>query len=324
MKRLLTASLLALLSGTAFAAPSGKLVVYTSQTPEVAQQTIDAFKAKYPDVAVEWIRNGTAQLMNILRAEVAAGDVKPDVLFVADTINIGQLKREGRLLPYAEAPTTPYDKAFHDADRTYFGTKIVATGIAYNTKTAKRPTSWSDLTAPSIKAQVALPSPLYSGAALNHLHTVAASPEIGWSFYAALAKNGVAPVGGNGPALNDVAGGRATYGIIADGDVMRAKANGSPVDFVYPKEGVSYITEPAAILKTARNIEAAKAFIDFLLSKEAQQLVARQGNIPIHPEVPAPEGFPKLTDIKLLPLDVGQAINTDKEVKEKFRDIFGG
>ena len=318
------AFVVAAMSGTASAAPSGKLVLYTSQTPEVAQQTVDAFKAKYPNVSVEWIRNGTAQLMNVLRAEIAAGDVKPDVLFVADTINLGQLKREGRLQPYPEAPVSAYDKAFHDVDKTYFGTKIVATGIAYNTKTTARPTSWSDLVAPGAKGSVAVPSPLFSGAALNHLHTVIDVPDIGWDFYKALGKNGVSPVGGNGPALNDVAGGRAAYGIIADGDVMRAKANGSPVDFVYPKEGVSYITEPVAIMKTARNPEAAKALVDFLLSKEGQQLVAKQGNIPIHPEVPPPAGFAALKDIKLLKLDVDRAISSDKEVKERFREIFGG
>lgn len=320
-KKLLLA--LAFIAGPAFAEPSGTLVLYTSQTPEVAQQTVDAFQARNPKVKVEWVRNGTAQLMNVLRAEIAAGDIRPDVLLVADTINIGQLKLEDRLMAYADADISAYDPAFHDKDRTYFGTKIVATGIAYNTTSAERPTSWGIMLDPAQKGLVAVPSPLYSGAALNHLHTVINVEAIGWKFYEGLQANDITPVGGNGPALNNVAAGQAKYGIIADGDVMRAKAKGSPVDFVYPVEGSSYITEPVAILKTAKNPEAAKAFVDFALSKEGQQLVASQGNLAIHPDVAPPEGFPRLADIKLLPLDIDKALASDADVKARFKQIFG-
>lgn len=323
--RFLTVFSLALLASTAVqAAPAGKLVLYTSQTPEVAQETVDAFQAAYPGVEVEWIRNGTAQLMNVLRAEIAAGEVQPDVLLVADTINIGTLKGEGLLMAYPEADISAYDPDFHDADSTYFGTKIVATVIAYNPEIAPRPEHWSDLIAPEMERLVAVPSPLYSGAALNHLHTAIQHDEIGWAFYEGLNAIDVVPVGGNGPALNSVAGGEAYYGVIADGDIVRAKDRGSPVDLVYPPEGVSYITEPVAIMSTARNPEAAKAFVDFVLSKQGQELVAAQGNIPIHPEVASPAGFPALDDIKLLPLDVEQALKSDEDVKERFTAIFGG
>ena len=56
------------------------------------------------------------------------------------------------------------------------------------------------------------------------------------------------------------------YGVIVDYLPIRESAKGSPVTFVFPKEGVSAVTEPVAILKTAKNVEAAKAFVDFLLS----------------------------------------------------------
>lgn len=92
---LLVSSLLATISGAqAEDKPSGKLVIYTSQAPEIAQQTIDAFKAAYPSLQVEWTRNGTTQLMNVLHTEMMAGDVKADVLLVADSINLGTLKKK--------------------------------------------------------------------------------------------------------------------------------------------------------------------------------------------------------------------------------------
>lgn len=169
-----------------------------------------------------------------------------------------------------------------------------------------------------------MPSPLYSGAALNHLHSVIDVPGIGWDFYKKLAELDIAPDGGNGPALKAVASGLAKYGIIADADVIRAKASGSPVDLIFPKDGVSYITEPVAIMSTAKEPAAAKLFVDFLLSREGQELVAQQGNMPIDAQVTPPAGFPKLSDIKLLPMDADKAVSSDATVREQFTEIFGG
>lgn len=303
---------------------SGKLVVYTSQAPEIAQQTIDAFKAAFPDVQVEWTRNGTTQLMNILHTEMMAGDVKADVLLVADSINLGALKKEGKLMAYPQAPVGNISPDFYDKDKTWFGTKIIATVIAYNTKNAQPVDSWMALTTPQNKGQVAVPSPLYSGAALYHLHTVINTPDIGWAFYKKLAANGITPEGGNGPALKAVASGMAKYGVITDADIIRAKKQGSPIDLVYPKEGASFVTEPVAILSGAHNIPAAKAFVNFMLSPQGQALVARQGNRPIDASVAAPEGFAPLSSIKLLTLDSDKAVADDKQVRATFTEIFGG
>ncbi|CAH1659027.1 ABC transporter substrate-binding protein [Chelatococcus asaccharovorans] len=319
--RLIPALALLLMAGTANAET---LTLYTSQSPEIAQQTVDAFQAKHPDIKVEWTRNGTSQLMNVLRAEIQAGAVKPDVLLVADTINLGLLKKEGRLMAYPDAKVGGYDAGTYDKDKMFFGTKIVATGIAYNTASAKPVATWGELLTEDNRGQIAVPSPLYSGAALNHLHSVVDVSGIGWDFYKGLAKIGVTPEGGNGPALKAVASGLAKYGIIADADVIRAKASGSPVDLIFPKDGVSFITEPVAILSTTKHPEAAKAFVDFLLSKDGQALVAQQGNMPIDPSVTPPAGFPKLSDIKLLPMDADKAVGTDRQVRETFTSIFGG
>ncbi|MBD8162766.1 ABC transporter substrate-binding protein [Erwinia persicina] len=321
-----TITVLALLAGfsSLTAAADGRLVVYTSQAPEIAQQTIDAFKAANPGIEVQWTRNGTTQLMNVLRTEMMSGDVKADVLLVADSINLGALKKEGRLMAYPQAPVSHISPDFYDKDKTWFGTKMIATVIGYNTQKAKPVNSWMALTAPENRGQVAVPSPLYSGAALYHLHTVIGTPSIGWTFYKKLAANGITPEGGNGPALKAVASGMAKYGVITDADLIRAKKQGSPVDLVYPQEGVSFVTEPVAILKDAHNVAAAKAFVDFMLSEKGQQLVARQGNRPIDKRVAAPEGFAPLDSITLLTLDSDKAVADDKQVRDQFTEIFGG
>ncbi|WP_058961911.1 ABC transporter substrate-binding protein [Type-E symbiont of Plautia stali] len=326
-----TFNALMLASGLVFAAashaeeaPSGKLVIYTSQAPEIAQQTVDAFKAAYPKVEVEWTRNGTTQLMNVLQTEMMSGGAKPDVLLIADAINLGALKNQNQLYSYKDAPLSHINPSFYDKDKTFFGTKIIATVIAYNTQHAQPIDSWNALAVEANKGQIAMPSPLYSGAALYKLHTDINTPTIGWNFYKKLAAIGVAPQGGNGPALKAVASGLDKYGIITDADVILAKKKGSPVDLVYPKEGVSYVTEPVAIMKSVHNLPAAKAFVNFMLSEQGQKLVVEQGNRPVDDRVSAPAGFTPINKIKLLTPDVAKAIKEDATVRDQFTAMFGG
>jgi iron(III) transport system substrate-binding protein len=93
---------------------------------------------------------------------------------------------------------------------------------------------------------------------------------------------------------------------------------------VFPTEGVTAVTEPVAILKSAKNPAAARAFVAFLLSKEGQQLAARQGFLPAHKEVDPPAGFPKTADVKIMPIDIKAVIDTDAANKRRFTELFGG
>lgn len=299
------------------------LTLYTSQPPEQAQSTVDAFEAAHPDIKIEWTRNGTSALMNVIRAEIEAEQIQPDLLLVADNINLGELKAGGHLMAYPEAPVEGYDAATYDPDMSYFGTKAITTGIAYNPEIAEPVESWAELLTEENRGQIAVPSPLYSGAALNHLHALINADGIGWDFYQGLNDLDIVPEGGNGPATKAVASGMAKYAILVDANALRAKADGSPIDFIAPKDGVSFITEPVAIMSTTEHPDAARLFVDFLLSEEGQKLVAEQGNLPIMPGVAGPEGFPDLADMKLLGYDADTAVSSDAETRAKFSDIFG-
>jgi len=317
------AAVLALgLAGAADAA-SGSLTLYTSQPNADAQATVDAFMAAHPDVEVTWVRDGTTKVMAKLRAEIAAGDPQPDVLLIADTVTMEGLEREGRLMAYPEADVAAYPEGLHDPEGHYFSTKLITTGIVYNTRSPVQPTSWNDLLDPELEGQVAMPSPLTSGAATIHMATLTDHPDFGWDYYRALADHGIQPQGGNGGVFKAVAGGEKMAGMVIDFLPIREKAKGSPVEFVFPEEGVSAVTEPVAILDTAENPEAAKAFVDFLLSVEGQELAASQGYLPAHPEVDPPEGFPPMSEIKLMPFDPAEALASDEENKKLFVSIFG-
>lgn len=322
--RLITSTAFALLLGSSALHAETTLMLYTSQSPEVAQQTVDAFTAKHPDIKVEWTRNGTSQLMNIMSAEREAGGIKADILLIADPINLGMLKRDDVLLAWPEAPVAGINKQVYDKDFTFFGTKLSTTGIVYNPQNAEPVTSYAELFVDENAGQIAAPSPLYSGAALVHMHSILQDEKLGWSYYERLAELDIVPEGGNGPVLKSVAGGQMKYGINIDADVIRAKSAGSPIEFVYPAEGVSYFAEPIAIVKGTEKVEAAQAFVTFVLSREGQELAASQGYIPVLEGVAAPEGMPSLADIKLMPLDADAAVAADEVERAKFIDIFGG
>jgi len=305
------------------AAVAGKLVLYTSQPNKDAQQTVDAFRVHYPDVQVDWIRDGTTKVMAKLRAEIAAGAPKPDVLLIADMVTMAALKQEGRLMAFPEADVAAYDPALYDQDKYYFSTKLITTGIVYNRNAPMKPTSWLDLVSPEAKGLVAMPSPLTSGAATIHMAALTENPLLGWAYYKKLAANKVKPKGGNGGTFRAVAGGQKMYGMVVDFLPIREKRKGSPVEFVFPKEGVSAVTEPVAILSTAANPDAAKAFIRFLLSAQGQKLAASQGYLPAHSKIAPPQGFPPRSQIKLMAFDANKALANSAANKKRFIEIFG-
>ncbi|MFC0217957.1 ABC transporter substrate-binding protein [Pseudochelatococcus lubricantis] len=325
MKRILAAILATTLAPAAALAAdvSGKLVLYTSQPNTDAQQTIDAFKAKHPAVDISFVRDGTPPLLAKLRAEFEAGQPQPDVLLIADSVTMEGLKKEGRLAAHEGADVSAYPAGTHDPQKYWFSTKLITTGITYNTKAGFKPQSWEDLTKPEVKGQLTMPSPLSSGAALIHAATLTGNLPEGWGYYEALKKNDAIAGGGNGAVLKSVAGGEKLYGVIVDYMPIREKAKGAPVEFVFPTEGVSAVTEPVAILKTTKNPDAAKAFVDFILSKDGQELASKQGYLPAHPEVAPPEGFPDRSKIKVLSFDAAKALEDEAKNKKAFADIFG-
>jgi len=318
----LAAGLAAVLAAPAVLAAEGKLVLYTSQPNTDAQQTIDAFKVKNPNVDVTFVRDGTPRIMAKLKAEFEAGAPQADVLLIADAVTMEGLKKEDRLLAYDKADVSAFPAGVHDPQKAWFATKLITTGIVYNTKAPMKPTSWTDLTKPEVKNQLAMPSPLNSGAAMIHTITLTSNLKDGWSFYEKLKANGTLAAGANGDILRQVATGEKLYGMIVDFMPIREKAKGAPVEFVFPSEGVSAVSEPVAILKNTKNPEAAKAFIDFVLSKEGQELALKQGYVAAHPAVALPAGYPERSAIKLMSFDAAKALADEAATRKRFSSIF--
>lgn len=323
MKMIATAAALLAASFAALPASAADLVLYTSQPNEDAQATVDGFMAANPSIKVDWVRDGTPKIIAKLQAEMEAGSPAADVLLIADTVTLERLKEAGKLMAYKSPEASHYDPALYDADGYYYSTKLITTGIVYNTAATMKPASWQDLAKPEAKGLVVMPSPLASGAALIHAQTLAGVPSLGWDFYKSLAANGAIAAGGNGQVLKSVASGEKAYGMIVDYMPIREKAKGAPLAFVFPSEGVSAVTEPVAILSSAKHAEAAKAFVDYVLSEKGQAGFVKLGYIPARNGVAMPEGFPARETIKVLPLNAPAAVkNTDQDLKT-FSSFFG-
>jgi len=246
------------------------------------------------------------------------------LLFVADAPTLERLKERNLLEPYASPEIEAIDPAFIDPDRTYTGTKLIATGIVYNTEEKRPDPSWRFLISPEAKDKVVMPSPLYSGAAAFNLSVLTRESFAGWEFYRGLKDNGVQIVRGNGDVKKMTASGERPYGMLVNFEALKAKKAGSPVDFVYPVEGLPVITEPVAIAKGAKNLELAKRFVDFVLSKEGQELAAETASyMPIRRDVTPPEGYPRLNEIKFLQGDPKLLSQVREEDKRKFAQLFG-
>ena len=300
---------------------SGTLTLYTSQLEPDAAATVEAFRKLHPGVQVEWIRGGTNQILPRLRAEIAAGSPRADVLLLADALTFEGLAAEGRLRESPEVDPGRIPAERHDPRRRYFATKLITTGIAVNARTPFVPTRWADLLRPEARNLVAMPSPSVSGAAAIHVQALAAAPGLGWDYVAALVRNGLQPRGGNGQVLQAVQAGERAYGIAVDYLTIREAARGAPIRWVAPEEGVSAVTEPAAILSTTKNAPAAIAFVSFLLSPEGQALAARQGFLPADPQVAPPPGFPPAQSLRILPLDAARAASESEAALRRFNAL---
>jgi iron(III) transport system substrate-binding protein len=307
--------------GTVYA--NGKTLVVYSAGPKGLADHIEKGFGKKTGITVELFQSTTGKILSRLEAEKA--NPKADVVVLASWPSAQGLKDEGLLLPYPGAKNA--DKLFPtwiDKDDTYFGYSASALGIAYNTTLVKNPPQdWSDLTQAKWRDNVNFPDPSLSGSALDFVSGyIADYGQEGWSLFDALKKNGVLMSGANAEALAPVITGAKDV-VIAGVDYMTyaARAKGEPVDMIYPKSGTVINPRPAMILKSSPHIPEAKAFIDYLLSDQAQEMVANAYLLPGRTDIPAKDR-PSASQIPLLKYDWTWMAGHEQEISSKLTDLF--
>jgi iron(III) transport system substrate-binding protein len=327
MMGLFMATLLMSMMVSAYAkepAVSGKVMIYTSSEDAFISEVVTRFNKKYPNVKAEYYRSGTEEVISKLMAEKQTNSIRCDLLMVSDTPTFEMLKKDGMMVRYNSSELKNIYQEYVDPERMYYGTFPAGIGIMYNTNMVKTaPDSWLVLTSPSVKNNCIMPNPLYSGAAAYTLMALTAKKGIGWDYYQKLYDNQIMVVNGNGGVVNSVSSGEKAYGMVVDSNALAAAAKGAPVAFIYPKEGVPSIADPIGILKTTKNLAAAKGFLDFMLQDEVQTLGRDLiGKTPIRKGIAPPKGTLELSKRKLIGGDPKKMLLKREDEKKKFKIMF--
>ena len=78
------------------------------------------------------------------------------------------------------------------------------------------------------------------------------------------------------------------------------KEKGNPIEYVIPEGKVGYALGGTSIVKNARNLDNAKLFADFVLTKEIQELPWREHHLYQLPSVVGAEISPLMPNVKQL------------------------
>lgn len=302
----------------------GSVMLYTSSGDDYVTDIIDLFSKEYPNIELNYYRSGTEEVVSKILTEQKSSGIQCDVIMLADTPTFEMFKAENLLLKYDYPEADQMYEDFVDPDHMYYGTAVASTGIIYNTSmVTQAPTSLSIFTDPAIKGNCVMPSPLYSGTAAYNLGVYTSMDNLGWDFYQAMKDNEMQVVNGNGGVITAVANGEKAYGMVLDTDSFKAIDNGSPIAFVYAEEGCSSICDPIAIVKDTKNEEAAKIFVDFMLSREVREFAA-QNYYKTAPrkDVEPVSGILSISERKILSVDPKELYSTKEESKKKFDEMF--
>lgn len=305
--------------------PSSSITVYTSEPQAKIDEVIAAFNEEHPDTEVQVFRAGTGDLKARIASEQETGEVAADVLLAADAPTFEAYKEEDLLLEYRPADVDALLESVVDPDGYYVGTRIIPTVIAYNTTEVEDPpTSWAELTDPSLSGMLVMPNPDVSGAAAYNAAVWSLTPGLGEEWFTALGENDVLVVESNGPTSQAIADGSRPVGVVVDYLIRDLAEAGSPVAVSYPEEGIPYIAQPAAIFAATDNPEGAQAFVDFLVSAEGQELAVQQAYLPVRGDVGTPEGAPALDELTFLDPGLEQVAAEQEAAVALFKQLVIG
>lgn len=305
----------------AAAGPKGKVMIYTSIYPDIIEKIKPELKKTFPNVEVEWFQAGTEKVMAKVAGEIEANKVQADLLMVADPSYYLYLEDKGLLLQY-DSPNRKDVKINRDKEGYWTGVRISNMIIAYNTDKVKpedAPKSFKDLLDPKWSGKIAMPSPLLSGTA--YVAAAALSDKYGWEYFEQLKANGLKVEDGNSAIQNKLLTGEYLAAIILEENILKMADKGEPVKVVYPADGTVIIPSPVAIFKSSQNQEASKAILDWLLSKQGQQVIVKGWMHSVRDDVEPPKGAPALKTFSetAFKLDWMKLSKETEPIKEAFR-----
>ena len=203
--------------------------------------------------------------------------------------------------------------------------------IIYNTNLideADAPASFAVLLDEKYANKIVMADPASSGSIYNFLWFVTQKmgdvEGYGWDYFEKLAELNPMLVSSHGTLGETVSIGERAIGIQVLATAMTAVGRGDPIKVIYPEEGCPGDSAVAAISKDTKKAEAAKIFLEFLLSEEGQKVVGANCWPPVLSKL---ENFTfadgtNPADVTVYSSDVNWVVDEKPNTLEQFKAIF--
>lgn len=296
---------------------SGKVTVYMPSPAGLADKLAECFTAS-TGVEVETFQSTTGEILARLEAEEA--NPVADVVILASWSDGLSMKNDGKIMSYSPANADKAVSGWIDNDSMLFGYSASAVGVIYNTTIIPELSAdWTELADEEYRDMLAIPGPEKSGACKDF--AAGFVNKYGWNAFEGMAANGMIVPGANKAALEAVTTGEV--GILVAGVDYNAYSSmnkGEPLNIYYPAGGTVVNPRPAMIMNTAPNPDNAKAFIDYLYSDEAQQLVADAYLLPGRSDIEC-DNRANLSDIPQIECDWDAMMAISGETAAKINEL---
>jgi iron(III) transport system substrate-binding protein len=269
----------------------GQVVLYSAMIVNQALRPLaDAFMKKYPFVKLTFWRGDTEEIVDKLAAEERANNVVADVV---EGTGVGDLADyAGLAQPYYTPVVEAMPERYRDPRNRWTYTRISYFSIAYNTKLVppdQVPKSYDALLDPHWQGKLAWRTGTASGTPL-FITTIRLSrgEEKSTEYFHKLATQKMINFGsGSARTLVDrvIAGEFPIALNIFAHHPLISKAKGAPVDSQL-MDPVPSTAGTMVIPKGVRHPYAAMLLVDFILSREGQQILAEADYFPARSDVP--------------------------------------
>lgn len=296
----------------------GRVVFYTPLNITDSRALLQRFEQKYPFVKTELLRLSAEPLLNRILTEERAGRSAVDVV---NNNVINALKKAKLLALYKSPEQAAYPEAFRDPDGFWTSLNSNYYVLGYNSKlipAKEAPADWSDLLQPKWKAKIGMDQEEFEWfAAMSD----AWGRERALKFHRALAQQQIHWRKGHTLISQLIAAGEFPLGIVYAHRAESMKRAGAPIEWVKSLNPVLATLTPVALAAKAPHPNAAKLLVDFLLSREAQQMLIAANRVSGRSDVESivPEMHP--SKLKLQTIDPRIAEELNRHAAE-FRDIY--
>ncbi len=266
----------------------GRLVVYSTTDAAAANPLLKDFATLYPGVKVDYTDMNSTELYSRFIAEVAAGSGTADLLWSSAMDLQVKLVAEGNAATYAspEIPSLPKWAVWQNQA---FGTTYEPITFVYNKRLLPaadvpqdHPALLALLTAKpdAYKGKITAYDPEKSGVGYLFVNEDVKHFPQAWDLFRAFGKAGIKLYTSAGAMMERVTSGEHTiaYGVFGSYALARSKKVSS-LGIITPKDYTLVTSRVAFVSAKAKNPNGARLFLDYLVSKRGQSIIANQADL---------------------------------------------